>query len=304
VSQGGTATETEAVPASFQDTDQFTWGLQAIGVPASRFTGQGIKVAVLDTGLDLAHPDFRGRAITSQSFSGVPVQDVFGHGTHCVGTACGSQRPASGVRRYGVASAAQIFVGKVFDNSPRPRAATGNVIAGIEWAMTNGCRVVSMSLGVPINQKIAQYETPIRRALEAGTLVVAAAGNNANRPAEPGFVEPPANADAALAVGAVDRHLQIARFSARSSQLTGIGGIVNMAAPGVAVFSTLPSGNGGHGLLDGTSMATPHAAGIAALWAEATGATGSALWNRLLQSTRPLTLPSADVGSGLVQAPQ
>jgi subtilisin len=298
----GASAQAEAVARSFQDTDQFTWGLQAIGVSTTRFTGQGIKVAILDTGLDLNHPDFRGRAITSASFTGVPVQDVFGHGTHCVGTACGPQRPASGVRRYGVASAAQIFVGKVFNNTaPRPSAATGDVIAGIEWAITNGCEVVSMSLGIPLNQKVMQYETPIRRALQAGTLVVAAAGNNADRPTNVGFVEPPANADASLAVAAVDRHLQIARFSARSSQLTGVGGMVNTAGPGVAVFSSLP---GRHGLLDGTSMATPHVAGLAALWAEASGDRGEALWNRIVGSARPLSLASFDVGSGLAQAPR
>jgi subtilisin family serine protease len=300
---GSAGGQAEALSTSFQDTDQFTWGLQAVGVPATRSTGQGIKVAILDTGLDLTHPDFQGRAITSETFSGVPVQDVFGHGTHCAGTACGPQRPPTGVRRYGVAPNAQIFIGKVFDNrTPRPGAATGNVIAGLEWAMTNGCRVVSMSLGIPINQQVMQYETPIRRALQAGTLVIAAAGNNANRPANNGFVEPPANADGALAVAAVDRHLQIARFSARSSQLTGIGGIVNVAGPGVAVFSSFPAGR--HGLSDGTSMATPHVAGLAALWAEATGEAGAALWNRVVSSAKPLTLPSADVGSGLAQAPR
>jgi subtilisin family serine protease len=263
-------------------------------------------VAVLDTGFDLQHPDFRGRAITSQSFvSGVSVQDIHGHGTHCIGTALGPQLPSTGVRRYGVAFGAQIFVGKVFNNrQPRPSAATGNVIAGIEWAMTNGCRVVSMSLGVAINQKIQQYETPIRRALEAGTLVVAAAGNNAERPQNPGFVEPPANADAAMAVAAIDNRLRIAEFSARSSAQTGVGGLVNIAAPGVDVFSSLPVSRGGHGLLNGTSMATPHVAGIAALWAQATGESGIALWNRLVQTVRPLSLASADVGSGLVQAPQ
>ena len=302
---GSTATsgaQSENVASSFQDSDQFTWGLQAIGVSTTRFTGQGIKVAILDTGLDLNHPDFGGQAITSQTFSGVPVQDVFGHGTHCVGTACGPQRPATGVRRYGVACGAQIFVGKVFNNgAPRPSAATGDVIAGIEWAVTNGCHVISMSLGVPLNQKVVQYEAPIRRALQAGTLVVAAAGNNADRPTNPGFVEPPANADASIAVAAVDRHLQIARFSSRSSQLTGVGGIVNVAGPGVAVFSSLPGAR--HGLLDGTSMATPHVAGLAALWAEASGDRGEALWNRVLGSARPLTLASVDVGAGLAQAP-
>jgi subtilisin family serine protease len=296
--------EAEAL-AAFQDTPQFTWGLQATKVSTSPHSGQGIKVAVLDTGLDLQHPDFRGRAITSQSFvAGVTVQDVFGHGTHCIGTACGPQRPASGVRRYGVAYGAQIFVGKVFDNNPAPSAPTGSVIAGIEWAITNGCRVVSLSLGVRINQKILQYEVPIRRALTAGTLVVAAAGNNANRPELPGFVEAPANADAALAVAALDNQLQIARFSARSSEQTGVGGKVNIAAPGVAVFSSVPVTLGGHALFNGTSMATPHVAGIAALWAQSAGLSGASLWNRLIQSARPLNLPTVDVGAGLIQAPQ
>lgn len=291
------------ISANLQDTARFTWGLQATQVSTSSRNGQGIKVAILDTGLDLQHPDFRERQIVSQSFvAGIPTaQDIHGHGTHCVGTACGPQRPASGVRRYGVAFGSQIFVGKVFDNDPEPRAATGDVLAGLEWAITNGCRVVSLSLGVPIDQKIEQYEEPVRRALKAGTLVVAAAGNNASRPGNRGFVEPPANADAAMAVAAVDSRLQIAGFSARSSQLTGVGGIVNIAGPGVAVFSSVP---GGHDVFSGTSMATPHVAGIAALWAQATGESGPTLWNRLLQTARPLSLPSLDVGSGLVQAPQ
>lgn len=291
--------------AQLQDTAQFTWGLQATRASTSRWNGQGIRVAVLDTGMDLQHPDFIGRSIVSRTFSGLPVQDIHGHGTHCIGTACGPERPASGVRRYGVAYGAQIFAGKVFNHAqPRPQAPTGNVIAGIEWAITNGCRIVSLSLGVRINQKITQYEEPMRRALNAGTLVIAAAGNNANRPSNPGFVEPPANADDAVAVAALDSNLQIARFSARSSQLTGVGGRVNIAGPGVAVFSSVPVSRGLHALYDGTSMATPHVAGIAALWSQATNETGSALLTRLLQSARALNLPSVDVGSGLVQAPQ
>ena len=302
----GPAVEEAEISEIFQDNSQFTWGLQATRVHTSQLSGQGIRVAVLDTGFDFQHPDFRGRSIASQSFvAGVTVQDIHGHGTHCIGTACGPQRPASGVRRYGVAFGSQIFVGKVFNNNlPRPGAPTSSVIAGIEWAMTNGCRVVSLSLGAPINQKILQYEVPVRRALNAGTLVIAAAGNNAQRPLNPGFVEPPANADAAMAVAAVDNRLRIASFSARSSQLTGVGGLVNIAAPGVTVFSSVPVARGVHGFKDGTSMATPHVAGIAALWSQFTGESGNALWNRLLQSVRPLNLPSVDVGAGLVQAPQ
>ena len=302
---GATPGDIAETLVALQDTSQLTWGLQATGVSTSQHNGQGIRVAVLDTGLDLQHPDFRGRAIVSQSFTGVPVQDIHGHGTHCIGTACGPQRPATGVRRYGIAFGAQIFVGKVFNNNqPRPGAPTGSVIAGIEWAATNGCRVASLSLGAPVDQKIMQYEAPIRRALNAGLFVVAAAGNNASRPSFPGFVEPPANSDAAMAVAAVDSQMRIAKFSARSSQLTGDGGIVNIAGPGVAVFSSVPVARGGHALFDGTSMATPHVAGIAALWSQATGLSGAALWNKLAQSVRPLNLPSADVGAGLVQAPQ
>lgn len=288
----------------FEDTAQFTWGLQATKVTTSRFTGQGIKVAILDTGFDLQHPDFKGRAIISETFSGFPVQDINGHGTHCMGTACGPQRPATGVRRYGVASGAQIYVGKVFNNKPRPEAPTGNVVAGIEWAISNGCSIASLSLGVPINRPDNQYQQPIARALNAGLLVVAAAGNNASRPNNPGFVEPPANADAAMAVAALDNTLNIASFSARSSQVTGVGGNVNIAGPGVNVFSSVPVDSGRHGFFNGTSMATPHVAGIAALIAEATGATGQALWNKLIQTALPLNLPSVDVGSGLAQAPQ
>jgi subtilisin len=299
------AGEEGEISATLQDTAQFTWGLQATRVSTSQRNGQGIKVAVLDTGLDFQHPDFRGRAIVSKTFSGFPVQDIHGHGTHCVGTACGPQRPASGVRRYGVAFASQIFVGKVFNHAqPRPQAPTGNVLAGIEWAINNGCQVVSLSIELLLNQPVVQYEGAIRRALNAGTLVVAAAGNNANRPSNFGFVTPPANAEAAIAVAALDNQLQIARFSARSSQVTGVGGSVNIAGPGVAVFSSVPVSQGLHALFDGTSMATPHVAGIAALWSQVTGESGVALWSRLLQSARPLSLASADVGSGLVQAPQ
>jgi subtilisin family serine protease len=304
-SQAGVSLEGEAL-AGFQDTAQFTWGLQATRASTSSRSGQGIKVAVLDTGMDFSHPDYLGRNMVSQSFvDGVSVDDIFGHGTHCIGTACGPQRPASGVRRYGVAYGAQIFVGKVFDNSlPRPRAPTASVVAGVEWAMANGCRIVSLSLGIPINQKVMQYETPIKRALDAGTLVVAAAGNNAQRPSNVGFVEPPANSDGAMAVAAIDSQLRIAEFSARSSQVTGVGGIVNICAPGVAVFSSVPVAKGTHAKFDGTSMATPHVAGIAALWAQATGESGMALWNRLLQTVRPLNLPSVDIGAGMAQAPQ
>jgi len=135
--------------------------------------------------------------------------------------------------------------------------------------------------------------------------LVATAGNNAQRSVGNfGFVTPPANADAAMAVAALDEQLAVADFSARSSTVTGAGGKVNIAGPGVRVFSSVPVGFGTHGVLSGTSMATPHVSGIAALWSQATGATGAALWARLEQAARPLGAPTVDVGFGLVQALQ
>jgi subtilisin family serine protease len=170
--------------------------------------------------------------------------------------------------------------------------------------MTQECHVASLSLGVAINSPIEQYKSPMRRALNAGLLIVAAAGNNASRPGNLGFVEPPANSDSVIAVGALDQKLAVASFSARSSKITGEGGKVNIAAPGVQVFSSVPTTRGNHDFFDGTSMATPHVAGIAALWAEAKGERGTALWSRLAQTAKGLATGSDDVGSGLVQAPQ
>lgn len=290
----------QAAAAAIGDTAQFTWGLIATRAHTSRYDGRGIRVAVLDTGLNLAHPDFQGRSITHRSFiAGETVEDGNRHGTHCTGTACGPRQPGQGPR-YGVAYRSQIFVGKVLSNAGS--GGTGEIAAGMEWAVANRCRVISMSLGARINQKIMAFEVASRRALAAGSLVVAAAGNNAQRPGNFGFVEPPANSDDALAVAAIDRNLAIARFSARSSSLSG--GEVNLAAPGVDVYSSVPVSMGRYGRLNGTSMATPHVAGIAALWAQATGAQGRDLWNIVVRRARRLNLPTADVGAGLVQAPQ
>jgi len=300
--EGLVGSDSELALAGYQDNPQYTWGLQATLVSTSRFSGRGVSLAVLDTGFDLAHPDFTERSIASYSFvPGQTVQDGNGHGTHCVGTACGPQSP-QGVRRYGIAYAADIFVGKVL--SDQGSGSTGSVVSGIEWALSQKCKIVSMSLAANTDQKIQQYEVPIRRALEAGTLVIAAAGNNAMRSSGNfGFVCPPANADAAMAVAALDNQLTVANFSARSSTVTGLGGMVNIAGPGVDVFSSWPMGTR-YRSISGTSMATPHVAGIAALWAQANGATGDALWTTLVQKALPLNAPSSDVGTGMIQAPQ
>ncbi|MEA2828950.1 MAG: hypothetical protein QOG43_3389 [Actinomycetota bacterium] len=286
--------------AAFADNAQFTWGLQATGVATSSRRGTAVKLAVLDTGLDLRHPDFAGRNITSQSFvAGEAVQDGHGHGTHCIGTSCGPISPA-GSRRYGIAAEAEIFAGKVLGNAGN--GGDSNILAGIDWAVRNGCRVISMSLGADVRWVSTAYETAGRRALDAGSLIVAAAGNNANRPGSKGFVGVPANAKSIMAVAAVDSRLAIARFSARSN-IFASGGQIDIAGPGVDVYSTAPMPTR-YATHSGTSMATPHVAGIAALWATAGGGTGATLWSSLVRAARRLSLPASDVGAGLAQAPQ
>jgi subtilisin family serine protease len=285
------------VEALFQDDAQSTWGLKATGVTSSKFTGKGIRVAVLDTGMDSKHPDFVGRSIKSKSFiSGEPVQDGNSHGTHCIGTACGS-KDMNG-RRYGVAREAIIYVGKVLSNAGS--GATSGILAGMEWAVVNKCSVISMSLGNMVTTPSTAYETAGQRALQNRCLIVAAAGNH-GAPPPPDTVGQPANSSSIMAVGAVDNQLRLAPFSCTSGP--GAGAKVDIVAPGVAVYSSVPM-PARYGTFSGTSMATPHVAGIAALWSQATGAKGFQLWQKLISQAKPLPLPVADVGSGIVQAPQ
>lgn len=283
-------------------TDEFTWGLTASHVTTSPFSGAGIRVAVLDTGLDLTHPDFAGRKITSKSFiEGEEVQDGNGHGTHCIGTACGSKLQT--YPRYGVAYEAEIFAGKVLSDDGG--GVDGGILAGINWAIANDCQIISMSLGAPIQtgQNFSRvYEQVGKRSLRRGTLIVAAAGNDSMR--QYGLVQPvshPANCPSIMAVAAVDSRLAIAPFS--NGGLNPRGGQIDVAAPGVEIYSTWPMPTR-YSIISGTSMATPHVAGIAALYAQATGARGNELWARLIQGSQRLPGPSRDVGSGLVQAIQ
>lgn len=297
----GVAAEARPAAAGFEDNAEFTWGLQATMASTSSRTGQGATVAVLDTGLDLRHPDFAGRSITARSFvSGQLPQDGHGHGTHVIGTSCGSASP-QGSRRYGVAGEAAILVGKVLNN--RGSGSDTSILAGINWALANHAQVISMSLGADVPWVSQAYETAGRRALEAGSLIIAAAGNNALRTIGwKGFVGRPANSPSIMAVAAIDSRLRIADFSARSNPIAR-GGNVDIAGPGVAVYSSWPMPMR-YRIISGTSMATPHVAGIAALLTEAGGETGTALWSTLVKTARRLAIPSADVGAGLAQAPQ
>jgi len=270
-----------------------TWGQIATRATTSRFSGRGIKVAVLDTGFEFRHPDFQGRAFTQQSFiAGQTAQDGNGHGSHTAGTACGPRMPA-GVPRYGTAYEASIFVGKVLSNTGG--GTSGTVLAGMNWAVANRCEVISMSLGADGVPPQTYYTQAGQNALNAGCLIIAASGNASRRP---GVIAPagaPANSPTIMSVAAVDANRRVAFFSA--------GGKVNIAGPGVNVFSSwfLPKR---YETEMGTSMATPHVAGAAALWAQSNSALrGQRLWNALVQHALHLPFPASDVGAGLVQCP-
>lgn len=284
------------------DESALTWGVQAVGANQSRYTGKGIRIAVLDTGLDLRHPDFAGRSIASQSFiDGETAQDGNGHGTHCAGIASGPASPAQ-PPRYGIADGAELYIGKVLSNEGS--GGDGGVLEGINWAIENHCQIISMSLGSPTEpgQSYSKiFEEVARRALTAGTLIIAAAGNDSHRPDDIAPVSHPANCPSIAAVAAIDSAMRVAPFS--SGGLQADGGEVNIAAPGVNILSSWPAPEH-YNTISGTSMATPFVAGVAALYAEAdAGNRSAALLTILTRRAAPLAFPARDVGAGIVQAP-
>jgi subtilisin family serine protease len=282
-------------------SESATWNLTRVGASDSALAGRGVKLAVLDTGYDPSHPDFRDRVALSQSFvPGVDVQDSNGHGTHCLGTACGIAAPADSGLRYGCASEAEVMVGKVLvgiGNEPEERA-----INGINWAVEQGADIISISLEVlfdPASPFLPQYEAAGKRALDAGALIIAAAGNQSARPLLTRPVASPASAPSIMAVGAIDPADSVAEFSCMGSP----DGEVDIAAPGVAIESASPMPRGRE-TRNGTSMAAPLVAGIAAMHKERDPSLqGKALWSSIIRSVDPLPAPPTDVGAGCVKAP-
>lgn len=257
-----------------------TWGLKATHVvtePHAGWSGRGVRIAILDSGIDLAHPAFGGRIVATKSFvSGTTVQDVIGHGTHCAGTAAGFRDAKA--YRYGVAFEAELCIGRVFGDDGGADA--DRVVAAIDWAVSLACDVIALPLGTFDAAHSDAFEQAGQRALAADCLAIAAAGNGRMK-----LVSQPANAASILAVGAVDCCLRLAAFSPGAS-ITEAGPCVDLVAPGVDVYATAPGGE--YVRCSGTSMAAAHVAGIAALWAEAEGVRGRALWNKLVESARPL----------------
>jgi subtilisin family serine protease len=324
-------------PVEVQDTtqpaaDTATWGVKAVGADTSPFSGDGIVVAVLDTGIDASHPAFAGVDIIQRDFTGEGNGDQDGHGTHCAGTIFG--RPTNGTRIGVAPGVKKALIGKVVGAQG---GSSDQIASAIQWAVDNGANVISMSLGIDFPGFQAQlqatgfppelatsialegYRTNVqlferlaslvraRAAFGQPTVIVAAAGNESRRDENADFeiaVSPPAVAEGVVSVAALgegDQGLTVAPFSNTGANVSG---------PGVGVVSARPGG--GLVTMSGTSMATPHVAGLAALWAERIESTGPLsaleLTSRLIGSATTDDLQAGldpfDIGAGLVRAPQ
>ncbi|MFJ9035948.1 S8 family serine peptidase [Streptomyces sp. NPDC102406] len=278
-----------------------------IGTPAaweSGLTGKGVKVAVLDTGYDPSHPDLAARVTASKSFiEGEEVADLDGHGTHVTSTVGGSGAASDG-KEKGVAPDATLAVGKVLDNEGS--GSESQIIAGMEWAAEDiGAKVVSMSLG---SQEASDGTDPMAAAVdslsaETGALFVIAAGNNG----APTSIGSPGAADAALTVGAVDSADQAAYFTSQGPRLGDNALKPDVSAPGVHILaarSSLAAGDGSYTEMSGTSMATPHVAGVAALLAQRhPDWTGAQLKDALMSSSKQLDASVYTLGAGRVSVP-
>ncbi|MFG1834522.1 S8 family serine peptidase [Micromonospora chersina] len=235
-----------------------------IGAPSawqSGWTGKGVTVAMLDSGYDSDHPMLAGRVAMAQDFTGVgSAEDDHGHGTHVLSTIGGA---TDGALR-GVAPDARLVVGKICNaGGGCPDSAT---LAGMEWAATTaGAKVVSMSIGGPDEPGVDPLEQAINDlSAQTGALFVVAAGNSGEN--GPATVESPGTADAALSVGAVDRSDKLAYFSSKGARLGDNAVKPEITAPGVGIVAAQLGG--GSVAMSGTSMATPHVAGAAAILAQ------------------------------------
>jgi hypothetical protein len=293
----------DAAAVCLADEELLTWGAQATRAHASRQDGTGIRVAIVDSGIDIEHEAFRGRLKPHQLRSFVAARantDRLGHGTHCAGTICGRTKPGS--QRYGIAPGVELYVAKIFDG--QLRSCDARILAALNWAVMNKCHIVSMSIGGQVqldSPHSAIFEAAAKTALSQGTLVIAGAGNGSARAASNFMpVSHPANCPSVLSVGAVDECLKVTDSSNRGLNLEG--GLVDFVAPGARIRSAIAGG--GIGTMDGTSMAAPFVAAIAALWAQNDGSLrGAALWEALKRAAVPVAGDPRDFGNGLVQAP-
>ncbi|CAM5418917.1 Peptidase S8 OS=Streptomyces alboniger OX=132473 GN=CP975_22155 PE=3 SV=1 [Streptomyces alboniger] len=237
---------------------------------AAGYDGKGVKIAVLDTGVDATHPDLKDQVVAAKNFStSADAEDRYGHGTHVASTAAGTGAKSGG-KFKGVAPAAKLLNGKVLGDDGFGE--DSGIIAAMDWAAAEGADIVNLSLGGGDTPGVDPLEAQVNTlSKEKGILFAVAAGNDG----EPGSVGSPGSADAALTVGAVDDKDKLADFSSQGPRL-GDGAIKpDVTAPGVDITAAAAPGSviekevgqqpPGYLTISGTSMATPHVAGAAAL---------------------------------------
>jgi len=243
-----------------------------IGAPkawAAGYDGKGVKIAVLDTGVDATHPDLKSQVIAAKNFStAATIADKVGHGTHVASIAAGTGAKSGG-KYKGVAPGAKIISGKVLDDTGS--GDDSGILAGMEWAAEQGAQVVNLSLGGQDTPEVDPLEALVNKLSdEKGILFAIAAGNSG-----PESVGSPGSADKALTVGAVDDKDALAPFSSTGPRI-GDGAIKpDVTAPGVDITAAAAPGSlidqevgenpAGYLSISGTSMATPHVAGAAAI---------------------------------------
>ncbi|MEV2189568.1 S8 family peptidase [Streptomyces phaeochromogenes] len=237
-----------------------------IGAPVmwkSGYTGEGVTVAVLDSGVDETHPDLKDVEMAQKNFSDAPdVKDRYGHGTHVASIIAGSGAKSGG-RYTGVAPGVKLLDGKVLDDDNM--GTVSGIVAGMQWAVDQGAKIVNMSLGSLDSPGADPKEEAVAQ-LSDKALFVAAAGNAGDGPRT---ITSPASAPEALAVGAVDKEDRIADFSSRGPNLDGTPK-PDITGPGVDITGALTTQSSLPPSEDyvsnsGTSLATPHVAGAAAL---------------------------------------
>ncbi|MEV8595818.1 S8 family serine peptidase [Streptomyces sp. NPDC052012] len=280
-----------------------------IGTPkawAAGYDGKGVKIAVLDTGVDATHPDLKNQVLAAKNFTSAPdAGDKVGHGTHVASIAAGTGAKSGG-KYKGVAPGAKILNGKVLDDSGF--GDDSGILAGMEWAAAQGADVVNMSLGGGDTPEVDPLEAAVNKlSADKGVLFAIAAGNSG-----PESIGSPGSADAALTVGAVDGKDRLADFSSTGPRL-GDGAIKpDVTAPGVDITAASAKGNdiakevgekpAGYMTISGTSMATPHVAGAAAILKQQHPKwTYTELKSALTASTKGGTYTPFEQGSGRIQ---
>ncbi|WP_157882388.1 S8 family peptidase [Streptomyces silvensis] len=275
-----------------------------IGAPTmwqAGYTGKGVKVAVLDTGVDQTHPDLKNVEIAEKNLTESPdAKDRLGHGTHVASTLAGSGAKSGG-KYKGVAPGVRVLDGKVIADDGY--GTDSSIAAGMQWAVDNDAKIVNMSLGSLDTPGTEPLEEAVDR-LSAKALFVIAAGNDGPGPRT---LNAPGSAPDALTVGSVDKRDRMAETSSRGPTADGVAK-PDLTAPGediTAARSThlADQGDGdGYTSMSGTSMATPHVAGAAAmLLQEHPTWTGPQLKAALTGSAKPIrTLDAYQQGAGRV----